>query len=387
LVSAEQFVVDEFGWLILPDGRGRRFMGVRECLVSRPREESGSVSGNRFDFQRDWALCRLFELHESGEDYVLVMEHHDDVIVLDSCEDPTAVDCYQVKTSDSYWSVKDLLRQKTLKNAKANSIVGKMYANCLIFDAATQSVNFVSNYAYRVALKCGSKSDRKESITLNELEPNVAKQVVDQITAEHGVSDPSGFLNLATLIVTNLSLEDHANHAKGKLVAFLDRERPGASLPVGSIYKTLYEELRRRSNYEKQGLDFETILKNKAISRDDFTRYIAGAREVRKIEDDWPTINAQLAAEGLGFVELIQIRQGCREYEMGRMNRRNAVLLSLRDAMRKTVERIRQEGSPTRLSEALEFCVVEVRGLRVIGAEIYRNAYLKAMALFEIYEY
>jgi Cap4 dsDNA endonuclease len=362
-------------------------MGVRECLVSRPREASGSVSGNRFDFQRDWALCRLFELHESVEDYVLVMEHHDDVVVLDSCDDPKAVDCYQVKTADSHWSARDLLYRKSLKKAKGNSILGKMYENCLIFNAATQSVNFVSNYAYRVTLKCGSKSDRKESITLNELEAGVAKQVVDQIAVEHGVADPSAFLNLAKLIVTSLSLDDHADHAKGKLVAFLDRERPGVSLPVGSIYRMLYEELRRRANYEKQGLDYEGVIRHKAISREDFTRYIASAREVKRIENDWPTLNAQLAAEGISFIELSLIRQGCRDYEIERMNRRNNVLLILRDAMRKGVEQIKQEGSPSKLSEALEFCIARARGLRVVGADIYSNPYLKAMVLFEIYEY
>jgi Cap4 dsDNA endonuclease len=315
------------------------------------------------------------------------MEHHDDVLVLDSCHDPKAVDCYQVKTADSHWSIKDLLRQKPLKKAKANSILGKMYANCLVFEAATQSVNFISNYAYRVTLKCGSKSDRKESITLSELESGVAKEVVDQIVAEHGVADPSNFLSLAKLIATTLSLEDHADHAKGKLVAFLDRERPGVALPVGSIYKTLYEELRRRANYEKQGLDFVGILKNKGVSREDFSRYIARAREMKKIENDWPTINAQLAAEGLGFIELSQIRQGCREYEIERMNRQNSVLLVLRDAMCKTVEKIKQEGSPSRLSEALDFCIVRARSHGVVGADIYGNSYLKAMALFEIYEY
>jgi hypothetical protein len=362
-------------------------MSVRECLISRPREASGSVSGNRFDFQRDWAICRLFDLHESGKDYVLVMEHHDDVVVLDSCNDPKAVDCYQVKTSDSHWSIKDLLRQKALKKTKANSILGKMYANYLIFDAATQSVNFVSNYAFRVTLECGSKSDRKESIILSELESDVAKAVVDQVAAEYGIADPSSFLSLAKLIVTTLSLEDHADHAKGKLVAFLDRERPGVALPVGSIYKTLYEELRRRANYEKQGLDFDGILKNKAISREDFSRYIARAREVKKIENDWPTINAQLAAEGLGFIELSQIRRGCREYEIERMNRRNNVLLVMREITRQTVEKIKQEGSPSRLSEALEFCVVWARAHCVGGADIYPNPYLKAMAIFEIYEY
>lgn len=362
-------------------------MGVRECLVSRPRETSGSTSANRFDFQRDWALCHLFEQHESGKDYVLVMEHHDDVIVLDARDDPKAVDCYQVKTADSHWSIRDLLRQKSLKKAKANSILGKMYGNCLIFDAATRSVNLVSNFAYRVDLSCGSKSDRKETIALTELEAGVAKEVVDQIMAEYGLTSPPNFLGLAKLIVTSLSLDDHADHAKGKLVAFLDRERPGASIAIAPLYKTLYEELRRRANYEKQGLGYEGILRHKAISRDDFVRIMARVPEVKRIENDWPTINLQLSSEGVGFLELKDIREACRKYEIERMNRRNNVLLALREAVKKAADQIRQDGTPSRLSEALELCTARDRSSGTPGAEIYGNPYVKAMALFELNEY
>ncbi len=155
--------------------------------------------------------------------------------------------------------------------------------------------------------------------------------------SEHSLTIPPDFLNLARLIVTSLSLDDHADHAKGKLVAFIERERPGAALAVGPLYKTLYEELRRRANYEKQGLDYDGILKHKSISRNDFTQIMARVPEVKKIENDWPTINAQLSGEGLNFLELKEIWDCCRKYEIERMNRRNRVILALRDVLRKSL--------------------------------------------------
>ncbi len=143
-------------------------MGVRESLICRPRESSGSVSANRFDFQRDWALCRLFELQESGTDYVLVMEHHDDIVLLDSSDAPTAVDCYQVKTADSHWSIKDLLRQKSGKTGKANSIVGKMYANCIIFDAETHPSTSSATMPTRSSSNAEPRArDRRRSPSVN----------------------------------------------------------------------------------------------------------------------------------------------------------------------------------------------------------------------------
>ncbi|AMV35862.1 DUF4297 domain-containing protein [Planctomyces sp. SH-PL62] len=358
-------------------------MSVKDCLVNRPREASGAMAANRFDFQRDWALCHLFELQEGGKDYVLVMEHHDDVVVLDSPVDPKAVDCYQIKTADSHWSLTALLRPKKLKKAKGKSILGKMYENCLVFKASVRSVNLVSNYPYRMDLKCGTKSDTKDTICLNELADEEADGVIDKIMNEHGLTAPPVFLDLAKLVVTALSVHDHADHAKGKLVAFLERERPGISIAVGPLYNTLYDELRRKANYEKQGLDYDGVLKHKAISRAQFTGLISKLREEKKFEREWPAIDAKLASEDVGFRELIQIRDACRLFEMERMQDWNVVLAQTRQAVQAAAD----DACAAKLSATLDHCVARVRALRIKGSEIYGNPYLKAIALFHLYAY
>ena len=109
-------------------------MGLAESLLQRPRESSGSRSSNRFDFQKDWALCHLLQVHESGNDYVLVFEHHDDLIVLDCEMAPTLVDFFQVKTRDSgSWSVQTLLHRTKGQKDPSFSILGKLYDNRLRF--------------------------------------------------------------------------------------------------------------------------------------------------------------------------------------------------------------------------------------------------------------
>ena len=70
------------------------------------------------DFQKDWAVCQLLELHETGDDYALVVERHDDVVVLDSPTEPRRADFTQVKTKDSgNWTVTQLLRVEKSKAA------------------------------------------------------------------------------------------------------------------------------------------------------------------------------------------------------------------------------------------------------------------------------
>ena len=345
------------------------------------------MSANRFDFQRDWALCRLFELHEEDGDFALLMEHHDDVIVLNSPEDPTAIDFYQLKSGTGHSTIDSLLKPKKLKEKEGSSILGKMIDNCLRFQAAARSVNLVCDRPYKVPLKCGTKSETKDEICLGELTDDEAAKVVQKIAEEHELTDPPAFLGLVRLLVTTLSVNDHADHVMGKLAAFMGRVRPGVPIAIPPLYNTLYGDLRRKANYEKQGLDFDGLLKLKGITRDQFAKMIAEVKEQKKFEGEWPTINTLLASEGIGFVELIHIREECRQYEIQRMNRDNVVLRELKATIGGLAQSILTSNDPAKLSEALAQCVTHGRAQRIKGSEVFSDPYLKAIGLFHLYGY
>ncbi|GAG02404.1 unnamed protein product, partial [marine sediment metagenome] len=74
-------------------------MSLKTQLIQEPRENAGSKSSNRFDYQKNWALCKLLELHLSGRDYILVLDFHEDILVLDSEVDPKEIEFYQIKTT------------------------------------------------------------------------------------------------------------------------------------------------------------------------------------------------------------------------------------------------------------------------------------------------
>jgi hypothetical protein len=100
-------------------------------------------------YQHTWALCHLLGLHSSTTDYVLLMEYHDDVVVLDSSRAPRAADLFQIKTlSDKSWKTKALLAipkpaipksrkgtgdRESVEVSKAQSILGKLLDHCSRF--------------------------------------------------------------------------------------------------------------------------------------------------------------------------------------------------------------------------------------------------------------
>lgn len=55
---------------------------VNTLLQTTPRERFGSISGNRRDYQDSWAFCKLLELHQGDADYLLVLDFHEDVLVV-----------------------------------------------------------------------------------------------------------------------------------------------------------------------------------------------------------------------------------------------------------------------------------------------------------------
>ena len=68
-----------------------------ESFVKKPvRESSGSRSSNRFDYQKNWSLCELLELHSRNSEYLMVFEHHEDIVVFDSQTTPLDAIFYQV---------------------------------------------------------------------------------------------------------------------------------------------------------------------------------------------------------------------------------------------------------------------------------------------------
>ena len=74
-------------------------MTFAEQLVSNlPRETSGSRASSRFDFQKNWVLCHLLELHLEKRDYLVLCDYHDDVVVLERPSNPDQAEFIQIKT-------------------------------------------------------------------------------------------------------------------------------------------------------------------------------------------------------------------------------------------------------------------------------------------------
>jgi hypothetical protein len=363
-------------------------VGVRDKLLTKTRESSGSTSSNRFDFQKDWALCHLLELHEGARDYILVFEHHEDIVVLFCGSATETAECYQIKTKEpGRWTLTNLLSRKKLKAGEGLSILGKMYENIKVFGDGATTVNLVSNALYSMTLGDGSTCDSKDCICIGDIDPTDLTKIRTQLRAEHSLAADPTFGAEGHLRVTTLSLHDHATHAVGKLEAFLSRTRPGRVYSVSTLYRTLFDEVRRRSNYEWDSTNLDAILKNKALSRAQFQKLLDNLPEAKTFDTFWTQASTQLTSEGMPFPGILSLKKACQSHEVARMDPGNDLEKQMAAAAKAEYAAVAPDPSIGTLRAIMDATAERVFQRKIPGCGVYDRTSIRAMVLMAIYEY
>ena len=304
-------------------------MSLIAQLARRPvRESSGARSANRFDYQKDWALCKLLDLHEKDEDYLLICEFHEDLMVLDASVDPTQVEFYQVKTDQSKkWTVVRLVsRPKGKKGGRLPSILGKLFQNCLGIEAQTAGLYFVSNAPFNIKLRDEDDPSGRMDFTASDLAEEELDKLVNALTSELGAKPDEDSIQLVSFERSWLDKDGHAKGAMGHLAEFIDRRRPEARLQIPAAYRALIGEVRRRTNAEYSSNDFEEISRKKGLSRNQFSEMLKVLVPESNPEKVWAEASRQLSIEGLSFQETHRIRASWQRYEVERMDPANDTL-------------------------------------------------------------
>lgn len=57
-------------------------MSITEKLARiKPTENAGPRASNRFEYQINWGLNLLLKMEEKNEDYIMILDYHDDIVV------------------------------------------------------------------------------------------------------------------------------------------------------------------------------------------------------------------------------------------------------------------------------------------------------------------
>ncbi|ACU60972.1 DUF4297 domain-containing protein [Chitinophaga pinensis] len=332
-----------------------------------PRENSGSNSSSRFDYQKDWSLCRLIELHQCSQDYLLIFDWHEDLVLMDSGENPRKVEFYQIKGKKSgNWTINSLIKsQKDELGNPLLSIFGKLYDCRNKFCDETASLNFVSNAVFSVSLPDKKQNVQLESVCLLDLNEVEQKKITDKLKEEHPTFNKGEFVSITNLKTVSLSLDDSATHAKGVITNLLELLYPNENFNISSIYRSIFDEIRRKANYSKSITSFSELVAKKAIGRSEFSNMLNAVTFLDKSAKTWERVMNDLDSCSVPFIEKKKINDGYKKLKLEQLDPTNNFLSNLW----KAIEFVRQDETFGFQLQDLNFhqCIIAIYN------EVHRN--------------
>ena len=347
----------------------------------KPRESSGASSSNRFDYQQNWAFCELIDLHLKGEDYLMVFEHHEDIVVLNSESSPSSAKFYQVKSKKSgNWTVNSLVKNKS--DDESSSIIAKLYCNQKLFPDNAEELVFASNQGISNTLECGNKGLDFDIISFNQLTNIDKEKVWESIKGENDSYCDLHGLNKLIFLRSSLRLEDHEQLTKGKLVDFFNTLFPDRPAHVALAYQTIFDEIRRKTNFEEIPKNSAELRRRKSISRTEFSHMTGLVAQSRTSNELWLEAVQHLSACGVGPLAQRKFKQYWDIYIVDRMNVSNEQLMAIKADIGQTVANqlnTDENAGMDILMEAVLAAVNDKSG--------YSDDYIKAATIYEVINY
>lgn len=284
-----------------------------KILTNKPREESGSKTSRKYQFQKDLSLYILLQEHSTRNDYLFLFDFHEDLIISNSSSTLSELECIQMKSKDKgNWTINDLTKQPKGKN----SIIGKLYHNKLVFEDTVKSLSFISNGTFSFKkLKSGSESRSFTEIRANDLSDDDANKCENSILTEHSIKK-SEFDKIGEFKVTTLSNVKSSTHCVGELAALINSLNPLSNINSQLAYEQVFREITRKTNEtvgDKSFKHISEIFRVKGLSKAQFIEFLNKAGLYKSVEEEWTGVKSSLESDGIGHLELVKFKNAWRD--------------------------------------------------------------------------
>ena len=287
----------------------RQVSEVFQVATNKALTETGGGHGQKgVDFQRAWALARMFEIEDSGAtDFLFLFEAIQDVAILDSPTKPTTIQIYQVKKKDRNeweWSKLTELHDPTKRSkpkdpaAIGASPIGKLYSSVIAFKDLKSSGGFVSNAGANLPLSNGGNAATSVSCDLSKLSGAHLALLEKGLKTLHdsGQSVP----NPALISIEKVSLppDDPATHLNGLAISFLSKRSARHAGQAKALVDALLAEIGPLGAETDSCSSFEELRQRRGYSRSDFLAALGALETVPDMQALLEIWLAKLEQEG-----------------------------------------------------------------------------------------
>lgn len=287
-------------------------------------EVGGSHNQKGVEFQRHWAVMRMFELEQAGaKDFLFLFEAIQDIAIIDSCTVPTSICVYQVKKKDrKEWGWADITalhrpkdpskssgagKVKPLSDVQ-NSPIGKLYAAIHAFKELQSTGWFVSNIGFDLPLADGTSAATSPPIALSALSEHHIDLLSKGLETLHAAGEPVPDLSRIHLERVVLPVDDPGTHIVGLVHKFLEQRSPRHAGQARSLVDSLLAKIGPLGAKTDTCKTFADMWEQRGYSRSEFTDALGKLETVPDLLEYLETWLNQLSQEGMGFLEITAIR-------------------------------------------------------------------------------
>lgn len=252
-------------------------------LTTEQREQAGSDSYNRFEYQVHWIVCHIIGKLQDNTECIIFCEFHDDMAEFST--DNQQYQFYQIKTKEdsSDWTIAEMSKRKKNKSGGyKKSFLGFIFYNYLTFGTECSHCHFVSNndfdkevLSWQAVIEDGKKL-QLENATLYE-------KIKDRIKDEFTNDMPPNFDAVFDAFIQNtfvhksdLQLATYENQTKGEFFNHLaDKNIPTNTANL--IFQQLLNDVRKKSKEKiKIPISMKSLVEKKGVDVAQIGRKIDG---------------------------------------------------------------------------------------------------------------
>ena len=275
---------------------------------------SGSRSYNRLDMQVSQTLHIAIELYDELN-YLLILDHYDDITLFDLDSVPLAVSYYQMKTSE------DTI---TIDSAISNGWLAKLYAQLNRPEEwIVKELGLITNTPLKYSIQnengrksCKTSKLNSEHTRLTKLPQIVKDRITADIAKNCGIPIEKVDLSKFAHLRTTLTIERHKDIVEKEVQDFLYAKYPRITVDtVKGIYSSLIDILTKRQEYESMLSDAELdeVKRYKGFTKTELTCVIDKAimlslppfDEIQKVSGVGEKMNSTLS---LPYVQILTDR-------------------------------------------------------------------------------
>lgn len=238
--------------------------------------KAGSLAYNRLDMQASQALHMAIELF-SNLNYLLVLDHYDDITIFDDDKSPRTVSYYQMKTNEESISINTALSEKWLE---------KLYKQLERPDWIVNELGLITNCPLKITVNFiddENKTHKEETnytaeyTPFSSFNPLVIDKIKNDIAKSQGIAPADVDLSKFVHMRTTLSIPKHREIVEQEMGNFLYRQHPRITLDsIKTIFASMMDLIAKRQSYELLDTDasFVEVKKHKGVSKRDLSRII-----------------------------------------------------------------------------------------------------------------